>query len=48
MLAQTRRLFISRISRLPLAQFSSGKWKEREETAENLYINQTESNLNLT
>ena len=39
----SRMLLFKRLSMTPLARFSNGRWKEREETAENLYINQTES-----
>ena len=45
MLANTGKLLFRRLSMTPLARFSNGKWKEREETAENLYINQSESTL---
>lgn len=45
MLANTGRLLFRRFTMTPMARFSNGKWKEREDAAENLYVNQTESTL---
>lgn len=40
MIANTIRSLAKRVTITPLANFS-GKWKDREEAAENLYINQS-------
>jgi hypothetical protein len=41
MIANAAKMLFRRTSMKPIATFSSGKWKEREDAAENLYVNQT-------
>ena len=43
MITNTIRYLVRKLTMTPVSHFS-GKWKDREEAAENLFINQNESN----
>ena len=43
MILNSTKMLFRRLAIKPIATFTSGKWKDREDAAENLYVNQTES-----
>jgi hypothetical protein len=48
MIVNAAKMLFKRTTIKPIAAFSNGKWKEREDAAENLYVNQTESIYSFT